>query len=143
MFVARAAAKVESQMPGLKFEVQRTRAVSQHVRLAQASSAVVQLAIDAFKKLNIESKARFYSWAERMEHVQRERVAHTEPDVGQHNIHSVLEFASLTEMTTAVAQAWSWCSFVQCTFLMVVSVKQVNRGGASQATAASVHRHHG
>ncbi len=54
--VARAAAKVESQMPGLEFEIQRTRQYRNMSDSLKRHPQVVRLAMEAFEKLNIECK---------------------------------------------------------------------------------------
>lgn len=103
--VARAAAKVETQMPGLKFEIQRTRQYRNMSDSLKRHPQVVRLAMEAFAKLNIECKLGSIRGGTDGAMFSEKGLPTPNLSVGQHNIHSVLEFASLTEMTTAVAHA--------------------------------------
>ncbi len=103
--VARAAANIESQMPGLKFDIKRSRQYRNMSDSLKRHPQVVQLAIEAFAKLNINSKLGSIRGGTDGAMFSEKGLPTPNLSVGQHNIHSVLEFASLTEMTTAVAHA--------------------------------------
>ena len=103
--VARAAAAIESQMPGLKFEIKRSRQYRNMSDSLKRHPQVAQLAVDAFAKLGIECKLGSIRGGTDGAMFSEKNLPTPNLSVGQHNIHSVLEFASLTEMTTAVAHA--------------------------------------
>lgn len=103
--VANAAAEIESQMPGLKFDIKRSRQYRNMSDSLKRHPQVVQLAIEAFAKLNINSKLGSIRGGTDGAMFSEKGLPTPNLSVGQHNIHSVLEFASLTEMTTAVAHA--------------------------------------
>ena len=113
--VSQAAAKIESQMRGLKFEIKRTRQYRNMSDSLKRHPMVVQLAVDAFAKLDIECKLGSIRGGTDGAMFSEKGLPTPNLSVGQHNIHSLLEFASLTEMTTAVAHAvelvqlWSNC----------------------------------
>ncbi len=103
--VAKAAARVELQIPGLKFEIRRSRQYRNMAESLQRHPLVVQLAVEAFAKLDIECKLGSIRGGTDGAMLSEKGLPTPNLSVGQHNIHSVLEFASLTEMTTAVAHA--------------------------------------
>ncbi len=103
--VTREAAKIEAQMPGLKFEINRTRQYRNMSDSLKRHPHVVQLAVEAFAKLDIECKLGSIRGGTDGAMLSENNLPTPNLSVGQHNIHSVLEFASLTEMTTAVAHA--------------------------------------
>lgn len=103
--VAKAAARVELQIPGLKFEIRRSRQYRNMAESLKRHPVVVQLAVEAFAKLNIECKLGSIRGGTDGAMFSEKGLPTPNLSVGQHNIHSVLEFASLTEMTTAVAHA--------------------------------------
>jgi len=103
--VSRAAAQIESQVPGLKFEIKRTRQYRNMSDSLKRHPMVVQLAVEAFAKLDLECKLGSIRGGTDGAMFSEKGLPTPNLSVGQHNIHSVLEFASLTEMTTAVAHA--------------------------------------
>ena len=103
--VVKAAARVELQIPGLKFEIRRSRQYRNMAESLKRHPVVVQLAVEAFAKLNIECKLGSIRGGTDGAMFSEKGLPTPNLSVGQHNIHSVLEFASLTEMTTAVAHA--------------------------------------
>ncbi len=103
--IAKAAARVELQIPGLKFEIRRSRQYRNMAESLKRHPVVVQLAVEAFAKLNIECKLGSIRGGTDGAMFSEKGLPTPNLSVGQHNIHSVLEFASLTEMTTAVAHA--------------------------------------
>ena len=103
--IANAAAKIESQMPGLKFDINRSRQYRNMSDSQKRHPMVVQLAVEAFAKLDIECKLGSIRGGTDGAMFSEKGLPTPNLSVGQHNIHSVLEFASLTEMTTAVAHA--------------------------------------
>ena len=103
--IAKAAARVELQIPGLKFEIRRSRQYRNMAESLKRHPVVVQLAVEAFAKLNIECKLGSIRGGTDGAMLSEKGLPTPNLSVGQHNIHSVLEFASLTEMTTAVAHA--------------------------------------
>jgi tripeptide aminopeptidase len=103
--VAKAAARVELQFPGLKFEIQRMRQYRNMSDSLKRHPLVVQLAVEAFANLGIECKLGSIRGGTDGAMFSEKGLPTPNLSVGQHNIHSVLEFASLTEMTTAVAHA--------------------------------------
>ena len=111
--VARAAANVELQVPGLKFEIKRSRQYRNMSDSLKRHPMVVQLAVEAYAKLDIECKLGSIRGGTDGAMFSEKGLPTPNLSVGQHNIHSVTEFASLTEMTTAVAhsvelvQLWS------------------------------------
>ena len=106
-------------MPGLKFEIQRTRQYRNMSDSLKRHPQVVQLAIEAFEKLSIESKLGSIRGGTDGAMFSEKGLPTPNLSVGQHNIHSVLEFASLTEMTTAVTHAVELgAALVQRAFLM-------------------------
>ncbi|MDX1925723.1 MAG: peptidase T [Pirellulaceae bacterium] len=103
--VTRAAAQVESQIPGIKFEIQRTRQYRNMSDSLKRHPLVVQLAVEAYAKLDIECKLGSIRGGTDGAMFSEKGLPTPNLSVGQHNIHAVTEFASLTEMTTAVAHA--------------------------------------
>lgn len=103
--VQAAASRVEAKLPGLKFDIERQR---QYRNMADAISKmpqVVDFATRAWEQLS----QPYHIGAIRggTDGAQFSEMGLPTPNlsVGQHNIHSVLEFASLNQMVAAVEHA--------------------------------------
>lgn len=103
--VANLAKQVEQQIPGLAFEVERTRQYRNMADSMTRAPHVIEFATQAFKKLGRESRLGAIRGGTDGAMFSEMGLPTPNLSVGQHNIHSVLEFASLTEMVWAVEHA--------------------------------------
>lgn len=101
------AQQVQQEQPGLSFRIDRTRQYRNMADSLRRAPHVVQFAVDAHARLGLT--ARLGSIRGGTDGAMFSELGLPTPNlsVGQHNIHSVLEFASLNEMSWAVAHAIS------------------------------------
>ena len=103
--VQAAATKVEAKIPGLKFEIERQR---QYRNMADAISKmpqVVEFATRAWEHLSQPYQIGAIRGGTDGAQFSEMGLPTPNLSVGQHNIHSVLEFASLNQMVAAVEHA--------------------------------------
>lgn len=97
--------KVQQQFPGMHFEITRTRQYRNMADAMRRAPQVVDFATKAFE--NLSRPWRLGAIRGGTDGAMFSEMGLPTPNlsVGQHNIHSVLEFASLNEMVEAVEHA--------------------------------------
>ncbi|MCA9132620.1 MAG: peptidase dimerization domain-containing protein, partial [Planctomycetales bacterium] len=100
-----AADKTRQALPGLKFELKRTRQYRNMADFLRGSPHVVDLAAQAFEMLGRDCHRGAIRGGTDGAMFSELGLPTPNLSVGQHNIHSVLEFASLNEMVWAVEHA--------------------------------------
>lgn len=100
--VAKLAREVEQAMPGLKFEITRMRQYSNMAEYLVKQPLVMDLAERAFSKLGRPCVRGSIRGGTDGAMLSEKGLPTPNLSVGQHNIHSVLEFVSLDEMAAAV-----------------------------------------
>jgi tripeptide aminopeptidase len=111
--VSEATSKIKAQLPGIKFDIQRTRQYRNMADSLKRHPHVVQLAIDAFARLGIDCSLGAIRGGTDGAMLSEMGLPTPNLSVGQHNIHSVLEFVSLDEITQAVVHAIELCKLWQ------------------------------
>lgn len=97
-----AASQVERSMPGLRFEIARQRQYRNMADSLAQHPQVMQLAERAYEKLGRPSVRGSIRGGTDGAMLSEKGLPTPNLSVGQHNIHSVLEFVSLDEMVQAV-----------------------------------------
>lgn len=100
--VHKAAADVEATHPGIQFEIERTRQYRNMADSIAKSPQVVDFAVQAFQALGRPCALGSIRGGTDGAMFSEMGLPTPNLSVGQHNIHSVLEFASITEMQWAV-----------------------------------------
>ncbi len=103
--VQTAADEVCQQMDGLKFEIERTRQYRNMADSLRRQPHVVNFATEALQQLNRDWKLGAIRGGTDGAMFSEMGLPTPNLSVGQHNIHSVLEFASLDEIVWAVEHA--------------------------------------
>ncbi len=103
--VVGAAKSVEHRLEGLRFEITRSRQYRNMADALRGRPVVVELAQRAFANLGIESELGAIRGGTDGALLSEMGLPTPNLSVGQHNIHSVLEFVSLDEMAIAVRHA--------------------------------------
>ena len=103
--VQSAASTVEAKLPGLKFQIERQRQYRNMADAIRKMPQVVEFATSAWEQLG--RACHIGAIRGGTDGAQFSEMGLPTPNlsVGQHNIHSVLEFASLDQMVTAVEHA--------------------------------------
>lgn len=107
--VQSAAGNVESLIPGVKFTIERTKQYRNMADSLKRRPEVVQFAIEAFQQLGIDCSLGAIRGGTDGAMLSEMGLPTPNLSVGQHNIHSVLEFVSLDEMVQAVNHAVQLC----------------------------------
>jgi tripeptide aminopeptidase len=103
--VQAAADRVRSSMAGIEFEIQRIQQYRNMYEVIKQSPQVVDFAMMAHRNLGVEPNLGSIRGGTDGAQFSAMGLPTPNLSVGQHNIHSVLEFASLNEMTHAVRHA--------------------------------------
>ncbi len=97
--------QIEARLPGLQFDIQRSRQYRNMADALKRHPLVVDLAQQAFEQLGLECKLGSIRGGTDGALLSEMGLPTPNLSVGQHNIHSVLEFVSLNEMTQAIEHA--------------------------------------
>ncbi len=103
--VRSAADRAEAKLPGLKFSIERTQQYRNMADAIRRLPQVVDFAIRAFKQIDVDAKIGAIRGGTDGAKFSEMGLPTPNLSVGQHNIHSVLEFASLDEMVLSVQHA--------------------------------------
>ncbi|MEC8555608.1 MAG: peptidase T [Planctomycetota bacterium] len=95
----------EAKFPGTKFLIERSRQYRNMADFIAKSPQVVRFAQEAFEKLDRSCELGSIRGGTDGAQFSEMGLATPNLSVGQHNIHSVLEFASITEMTWTIEHA--------------------------------------
>ncbi|GAB5403649.1 MAG: peptidase T [Aureliella sp.] len=96
---------LEKQTPGLQFEIQREKQYRNMADALRKAPQIVHLATQAHERLDVPYQLGSIRGGTDGAVFSEMGLPTPNLSVGQHNIHSVTEFASLNEMTTAVRHA--------------------------------------
>lgn len=100
-----AAEKVERQLPGLRFQFNRQRQYRNMADFIRPLPQVVDVATQAWRELGLPYQLGAIRGGTDGAQFSEMGLPTPNLSVGQHNIHSVLEFASLTQMVAAARHA--------------------------------------
>ena len=100
--VEAAVREIEATLPGLRFEIERQRQYRNMAEYLKRHPLVVELAERAYEKLGRTCRRGSIRGGTDGAMLSERGLPTPNLSVGQHNIHSVLEFVSLDEMVAAV-----------------------------------------
>ncbi|MEO8270060.1 MAG: peptidase T, partial [Aureliella sp.] len=103
--VQAAAAQVEAKLPGLKFRIERQRQYRNMAEAIRKMPQVVDFATRAWEQMSQPYQIGAIRGGTDGAQFSEMGLPTPNLSVGQHNIHSVLEFASLNQMLSAVEHA--------------------------------------
>jgi tripeptide aminopeptidase len=99
------AKNVEARLPGIQFQIQRTCQYRNMANSLRSHPLVVELAKQAFENLGVDCHLGSIRGGTDGALLSEKGLPTPNLSVGQHNIHSVLEFASLNEIIMSVNHA--------------------------------------
>jgi tripeptide aminopeptidase len=97
--------RVASNFPGLQFEISRTRQYRNMADYVRREPLVVQLAQLAYERIGLDGHLGSIRGGTDGAMLSEMGLPTPNLSVGEHNIHSVLEFTSLNEIAQAVEHA--------------------------------------